>query len=139
MKTLTYLPKVRCIEKFWAILKNRVYDNNFIVQTKAELVDRVHEFIATLPLSLFKKLFKNLKKRSRPVEKVQHGQKSLDIFSFQKSSAKPASVNNTNILKFWTLKRKMTILPTVNWIGSRKNLLKRTAWMIIYFPKGMTA
>ena len=46
-------PQVRPIENFWATLKNRVYANNFIAVNKEELINRIHEVIATLPLSLF--------------------------------------------------------------------------------------
>ena len=58
-------PAVRPIEKFWAILKARVYAGNFIAESKAELIDRIREVVAALPQSLFTNLFKNLKKKIR--------------------------------------------------------------------------
>ena len=58
-------PQIRPIEKFWAILKRKVYENNWEADNKGQLVERIKEVAANLDITLFQNLMGALKTKVR--------------------------------------------------------------------------
>jgi hypothetical protein len=51
------MPQVTPIEKFWAYLKQLVYEDNWKTQSLDILIERIREKIKSIPQNVIKKFF----------------------------------------------------------------------------------
>jgi transposase len=59
------VPQVRPIEKFWSILKRKVYSNGYIAETTEDLIKRMKSELRKMPLKTCQNLMNSLKTKIR--------------------------------------------------------------------------